>query len=259
MTEILYHFLHHLGWGMLLSLPLIPPRLIARSFFVVNLVSILGLWATALALKAGGEWSALDRWTVVASLLLLLSAFVDPERLERLLLGAFLAAGGLAAVSMWTSSVQLAGDEIYNGSVFLLASFALSGLLAGATMVAMILGHYYLVTPKLSFGLLGRFTWFIGILMGLRVLLMIVPLSMGDVFARPEGAHAGIFFVDHLAFLMQRMLSLIFLALLVPMIADCVKRRANQSATGLLYVASFLALMGEGVAIYFTVSYGLPL
>ena len=30
-------------------------------------------------------------------------------------------------------------------------------------------------------------------------------------------------------------------------------------ATGLLYVASFLALMGEGVAIYFTVSYGLPL
>jgi hypothetical protein len=259
MTDILYHFLHHLGWGMLLSLMLIPPRLIARSFYLVNLAAILGLWATALALRADGRWAALDPWTLAASLLLLASAFVPPDRFERILLALFAVAAAIAAVSIWEDSRLLAGDEIYNSTVFLWFSFVLSGLLAGATMVAMILGHYYLVTPELSFGLLGRFTWFIGILMALRVLLMIVPLSMGDVFARPEGAHAAIFFVDHLAFLMQRLLSLVFLALLVPMVADCVKRRANQSATGLLYVASFLALMGEGVAIYFTVSYGLPL
>lgn len=29
---------------------------------------------------------------------------------------------------------------------------------------------------------------------------------------------------------------------------DCVKRRANQSATGILYVACVLVLMGEGLA-----------
>jgi hypothetical protein len=96
-------------------------------------------------------------------------------------------------------------------------------------------------------------------LLGLRVLLAAVPLLGGDVFARPEGAHAGIFFADQFAFLLQRGLTLVFLAALIPMIADCVKRRANQSATGLLYVASFLALMGEGVATYFAVAYRLPL
>jgi hypothetical protein len=33
------------------------------------------------------------------------------------------------------------------------------------------------------------------------------------------------------------------------MVHDCVKRRANQSATGILYVASVLVVVGEGSAL----------
>jgi hypothetical protein len=33
------------------------------------------------------------------------------------------------------------------------------------------------------------------------------------------------------------------------MIHDCVKRRANQSATGILYVAGVLVIIGEGAAL----------
>ena len=37
-------------------------------------------------------------------------------------------------------------------------------------------------------------------------------------------------------------------AVFVYMIHDCVKRRANQSATGILYVATVLVVLGEGMA-----------
>jgi hypothetical protein len=33
------------------------------------------------------------------------------------------------------------------------------------------------------------------------------------------------------------------------MIHDCVRRRANQSATGILYVALIMVILGEGTAL----------
>jgi len=259
MTEILYHFLHHLGWGMLATLPLVPPREITRSYFVTNLLVVLGLWITALALSSGGDLGRLDLWTTGAVAALMLGFMLDPAASPRAA-GIFLAlALGLSAVGIVRNGVALAGDTLITQWWFLALSFLSSGLLVGGTMVAMILGHYYLVSPGLSFGFLGTFAKVIGVLLGIRLVLATVVVLTGDVFARPEGAHEGIFFVDHVAFLLQRGLALVALAILLPMIVDCVKRRANQSATGLLYVASFLAMMGEGVATYFAVAYGLPL
>ena len=37
--------------------------------------------------------------------------------------------------------------------------------------------------------------------------------------------------------------------LFIYMIGDCVKRRANQSATGILYVTLVLVILGEGTAL----------
>jgi len=259
MSEILYHFLHHLGWGMLCSLFLVPPKEIARSFFIVNAATIVGLWVTALILRSNASGAGWDPWTLAASALVVAAAALDPARWTRVVVTLGVLATALAAVTLLRGASALSGEALYNRVAFLGLSFAASGLLAGGTLVAMILGHYYLVSPQLSFGLLGRFNWLLGILLGLRLVLISVPVAMGDLFVTPEGAYESIFFVDHLAFLLQRGLTLVFLATLIPMIADCVKRRANQSATGLLYVASFLALMGEGVAAYFAVSYNIPL
>lgn len=259
MAEILYHFLQHLGWGMLCALPLVPGREIGRSFFVINVLAVLGLWIAALAIQAGGDLARLDLWTTAAAFALMISFAVDPQQAPRASLALLCVAIGLGAVAIVVSSRALAGELFHESQWFLMSSFAVSGWLAGATMVAMILGHYYLVTPTLSFGLLGRFTRLISVLLVLRVGLSIVPAFSGELFTRPSGAHAEIFFVDHLAFVLQRGLAIVFLAVLIPMVWDCVKRRSNQSATGLLYVMSFLALMGEGVATYFAVSYRLPI
>lgn len=259
MTEILYHFLHHLGWGMLATLPLVPPRAIARSYFVVNVLVVMGLWITALALRSGGDLGQLDLWTTGALAALMLSFMLDPGESPRWAGGFLFLALGLSAVGILQNSLALAGDTLITSWWFLAVSFLSSGLLVGGTMVAMILGHYYLVSPGLSFGLLGIYAKLIGVLLVVRLILATTTVLTGDVFARPEGAHEEIFFVDHVAFLLQRGLTLVFLAVLLPMIMDCVKRQANQSATGLLYVASFLAMMGEGVATYFAISYRLPL
>ena len=47
-------------------------------------------------------------------------------------------------------------------------------------------------------------------------------------------------------------------AIFLYMIHDCVKRRANQSATGILYVAGVLIIVGEGIALALIDSTDLP-
>jgi hypothetical protein len=47
-------------------------------------------------------------------------------------------------------------------------------------------------------------------------------------------------------------------AVFVYMAHDCIRRRSTQSATGILYVAGVLILIGELVALYLTRETGLP-
>ena len=47
-------------------------------------------------------------------------------------------------------------------------------------------------------------------------------------------------------------------AIFVYMAHDCIKRRATQSATGILYVAGVLIFIGEIIALYLLRQTGLP-
>ena len=47
-------------------------------------------------------------------------------------------------------------------------------------------------------------------------------------------------------------------AVFVYMAHDCIKRRATQSATGILYVAGVLVFIGEITALYLVKATGLP-
>jgi hypothetical protein len=259
MSEILYHFFVRLGFGMLATMPLVGPRQIGRTYYVLNSLCALGLWIAALAIRSRGDLGLVNLWLAGAALALMLSFMLDPTASPR---AAFTFVGlalALAAIAMLGESRRLHGSAFYNSTAFLWLTFLLSSLLVGGTMVAMILGHFYLVTPRLSFGYLARFTKLLGVLLVLRLAAALVPVVGGQLLASPAGVDRGIFLIDHVAFLAQRGLVLVALAALLPMIWDCVKRRANQSATGLLYVAAFLALMGEAVATYFAVSYRLPI
>ena len=244
---------------MLATTPLVGPRQIGRGYYVLNSLCALALWISALALHSHGDLSRVNMWLAGGVLALMVSFMLDPSASPRPALALLSVALLLVAFGMVAESRALAGSTLSTSTAFLWATFVVSALLVGGTMVAMILGHFYLVTPTLSFGHLGRFTKLLGGLLVVRLALALVAVLAGNVFARPAGADARIFAVDHVAFLAQRGLVLLGLAALLPMIWDCVKRRANQSATGLLYVAAFLALMGEAVATYFAVQYRIPL
>jgi hypothetical protein len=47
-------------------------------------------------------------------------------------------------------------------------------------------------------------------------------------------------------------------AVFVYMAHDCIKRRATQSATGILYVAGLLVFIGEITGLYLVAETGLP-
>jgi hypothetical protein len=259
MTDILYHFLLDLGWGMLAVLPLVPPREIGRSYYVVVSLCVLAAWITALSMGSGGDLGRLNLWGAGAVAALMVSFMLDPTRAPRPALGFLLLSLACGLVAIVESAASLAGDRFYTHIWYLATTFLVSSLVAGGTLVAMILGHFYLVTPRLSFGFLGRFTKLLAALLVVRLVMAVTTAVAGDVFVSPEGADASIFFIDHVAFLLQRGLTILALMILLPMIWDCVQRRANQSATGLLYVAAFLAILGEGVATYFAVAYDLPI
>ena len=129
----------------------------------------------------------------------------------------------------------------------------------GFSMAAMLLGHWYLVQPKLSIHELGRVTaTFLGIV-ALRILLGVVttfPLLSDknelEIYRFLASETAGIFL------LMRWAWGLIGPAVLGYFIWDTVKIRSTQSATGLLYVAVVFVIIGETMAQYLTLFFGIP-
>ena len=67
--------------------------------------------------------------------------------------------------------------------------------------------------------------------------------------------------IDHVWTVMmitaRYLVGLVVPAVFLYMIYDCVQRRANQSATGILYVAMVLVIVGEGVALALLAATGL--
>ncbi len=140
------------------------------------------------------------------------------------------------------------------------ANFVASALLIGATLNAMILGHWYLVEPKLSIQHFMILTWaFIGAL-ALRLLLIVGSLLFYWQVLSPiqKTELEQLLSVEgELIFLIQRILFGILLpAMLSYFIWNTVKIRATQSATGILYVTVVFIFIGELIGIHLTLRTG---
>ena len=120
----------------------------------------------------------------------------------------------------------------------------------------MTLGHWYLVMPRLTPTPLMRLTWLYAGSVVLRagaVLFAITALYLwgGRAFDRfAEGAGLLIW---------PRVLFGIFVPMLLALMAlPTVKNRDTQPATGMLYVACVLVLVGEGLGLYLAALTGVP-
>lgn len=152
------------------------------------------------------------------------------------------------------------GSELFPSFGYFLTNGLLSTLLLGFSLAAMIVGHWYLIQPKLSIQELRRTTIiFIG-LVGLRFLVStwgIVNLSWDrseiELYRYFFGGYPGLFI------LMRWLWGLLGPALLCYFIWSTVKIRSTQSATGILYVAVVCVLTGEILSQYLTFFHGIPL
>lgn len=265
-----------LAAGVAAVLLVVPLALVGRRFFV--LMSLIALVLTLLAIAASG----LDigyLHIVFAGLLILYNVVLPRQSGVDLSARREAAAGGpgkgLSVFSRWVliaaslcGAAALAADaldyplavEISAGEgPWLAAAFLSAALLLGASLTAMVLGHWYLVLRKLSFSPLSRVTLLLIVALSLRAAVAAASIWLqGERWEalRAEGSVA--FLLNPGIFLLARVVfGFIAPAILAGMAWQCVRIRSNQSATGIFYVNLAFVVIGEIIAKYFLVSEGL--
>ncbi|HLC29071.1 MAG TPA: hypothetical protein VJL07_06465 [Dehalococcoidia bacterium] len=162
-------------------------------------------------------------------------------RLPALAVGAATSLAGLAAVAFLA---QVFGLPTW-GYVGTLLAFVVGGLVVGAVSMGMVLGHWYLVTPRLHEQPLREMTFFLLVAMAVQAALIIPALALPrDTIANAVDTPI----LENPFFWMRVGGGLAFPMLLTWMAYDSSGVRAMQSATGLLYIAMALVLSGEVLA-----------
>jgi hypothetical protein len=152
---------------------------------------------------------------------------------------------------LWSSLI------LYYSNTQLLMNFYLSTLLIGITTYAMVLGHYYLVVPKLSEKPLLSSLQILWVAMILKMGLSGVGLIKDYAFFE-EGTIQGAGYMFNWILLSMRVLwgyaALFILSIFAWKLC---RMRSIQSATGVLYVMVFFMIVGEMISGYFYFKYGL--
>ena len=128
-----------------------------------------------------------------------------------------------------------------------------SAMVLGTSLVAMSTGHWYLANAKLSFDILIRLArmFVLAIAAKAAIVLVYAALRFED-YARLEDFYKIIMGTRIAA-------GIVLSVVLALMSLSCVKRHANQSATGILYVAVVFVLIGETMSLYLTLGKDLPI
>ena len=161
-------------------------------------------------------------------------AFAYAVVVRRRRVGALVAVLGLAtgfgAIALgaygWAGGLPAAGPLLVELTALTLAT--------GGVFAAMILGHWYLVTPKLPTGPLLLVSRLLLLVVGAQLVLFVVWLSTGaGVGLRPFEALVGqwAFFVW-----MRLLVGLVFPLVLSWAAIQTARTRSMESATGLLYI-----------------------
>lgn len=129
-------------------------------------------------------------------------------------------------------------------ALFLVIYFLASSLLLGSGVLGMLLGHSYLTRPSLSIVPLRDLARLFMFLVFLEAGLAILTLLVMAPPARLKNALLLNTF-EGLYLWIRLLIGIGGPVILAPMIVQTVKERATMSATGLLYVAMMMVIIGE--------------
>lgn len=258
LKHLIFSLLFYLSAGTFLTLGLVKVDQVGRRYFLYH-----GLGAATLALAAylligRGALDAVSLPWFVSFLVFSIIFSLSVGR-QRILSTASFTIAGAAALITIACGVLAANIPGNPADSLLVSNAVLSALLLGFSLMAMLLGHWYLVQPKLSINELGR-------VCGALILLIIVRFIFGSVvignllYDRSEAeiyryllsSTSGIFV------LMRWTWGLLAPLLLCYFVWVTVKMRSTQSATGILYVVVLSILTGETLSQYLALAYGIP-
>jgi hypothetical protein len=158
---------------------------------------------------------------------------------------AIVAGGGTLLVA----AIGWHDPQVVDGLPLAIQLFSLS-IVSGGSLAAVILAHWYLVTPRISEQPLVLTTRILTVAISLQLLLFLVWLAVGYPSEPPFAALTG----DYALFVWLRLIvGILFPLLLTWMAWRTALTRSMESATGLLYIELALVLastiVGAGLAL----------
>ncbi len=238
--SIVYSTLGQLATGILIFIAFVPPSKIGKGFGRFHAGLALALWILALR----GDFSALPYLLISCLILTLLFAWHD-----------FLYYSFLACSIVLSMGCLIQHDFAQLGITGALLIHLPPALVLGASSVAMLLGHWYLVSPKLPISYLKVLTIALIITILIRSVLLVQVLAQNG-----DQLEVLRFFERYGMFFWQRVILGLVLTLVLSVLTYlCVRIRSTQSATGILYVVLVFCLIGEIIAHYLSLKTGLVL
>lgn len=235
---IAIQFLYRLSLGLAAAMSLLPARWVDSGYFRVHLYVLLGLNAlgTAMAMSSAG---AIPIWPAAGAAAVSYFGAVC-WLYEKHLAGriSLVVVTLLSLCGSWVSALVPAESDASTQPLRLLDP-ATSGLLLGAAMAAMLLGHWYLNNPGMRLEPLRRLIVWMAIAIAVRSIVAGIGLwQFVTSGGWPEGVSAALLAMHWLAGIGGT-------AVVAVMAWQTLKIPNTQSATGLLYVAVIATFLGE--------------
>jgi hypothetical protein len=138
--------------------------------------------------------------------------------------------------------------------------FVSSMLMFGISNFSMLLGHYYLVVPKLSEEPLIYCLNILWIILFFKVFSSLAIVLSEGIPYLAEGTQKGDGYVYNWLFISMRYLwGYVAPFILSIFTFKLCRLRSIQSATGVLYIVEFFVIVGELISVYLMAKHGLPL
>jgi hypothetical protein len=253
-------FLNLFALGTGASLIAVPYRQIGKYYFNFHSTVLLAL--VAVAVLVGKPWQSIAHGNpylkVVAGVSLLFAALILAQnvvvrasdkdlRVDALILP-------VSAGAVFVIMGSFGWTEYGTGTAALLTLHLLSAaMVLGTSLVAMSTGHWYLANSQLPFDILIRLCRMFVAAIGVKaVVVAVYAATRYEEYARLEDFYKLVMGVRVIA-------GIVLAVALALMSLSCAKRHANQSATGILYVAVVFVLIGETISLYFTLGMNRPI
>ncbi|MBV8878533.1 MAG: hypothetical protein JO332_01085 [Planctomycetaceae bacterium] len=253
-------FLHLFAMGTGATLIAVPYRQIGKYYFSFHSTMLLVL--VAVAVLVGQPWTLLGQGTaymkVVAGLALLFALLILAQNVVVRAAQAELRVDALilpvSAGAVFIIMASFGWTAYGTGAALLLTLHLLSAaMVLGTSMVAMSTGHWYLANAQLSFDILIRLCRLFVLSIGIKAAIVaIYAFWRFEDYWRLEDFYKLVMGVRIAA-------GIVLAVALALMSLSCAKRHANQSATGILYVAVVFVLIGETISLYLTLGMNRPI